>query len=90
MWDLLGEFGYDMSHPSIVLMDKLSTIRGVKRPALVDDETRAPACHWIDSVLHGDVEVSHVPGNETPGGIFTKPLGRLKFANFHAILGMRV
>ena len=88
---LLGEFGYDISRPSKVFMDNKSAIQVVKHPEHQSTMKHVHrAFHWIRScVENGDLEVSHVPGDENPADIFTKPLGRLKFAKFRAMLGMR-
>ena len=48
------------------------------------------AYHWIrEQVERRTIAVSHVPGDENPADIFTKPLGRIKFAKFRAMLGLR-
>jgi len=45
------------------------------------------AYHWIrDQVMYKQITVSHVPGDENPADIFTKPLGRLKFTKFRSML----
>ena len=42
------------------------------------------ANHWM--IGKGLIAVSHVPGDDNPADIFTKPLGRVKFAKFRAML----
>ena len=51
--------------------------------------------HWAyhrirDQVERKEIAVSHVPGDENPADIFTKPLGRLKFCRFHTMLGLHL
>lgn len=83
----LGEFGYDLSHPSILLMDNLPAIQVVKRPKhRPTTKLVHRACQWDQSCMEGgDIAVSHVPENDNPAGIFTKPLGR-NLAKFRAML----
>ena len=87
---LLDEFGYDMSAPSTVLMDNASAIQVAKHPEHLSTMKHVHrAYHWIRSCVEGgDIVVSHVPGSENPADIFTKPLGRLKFAKFRCMLGL--
>ena len=48
------------------------------------------AYHWIrEQVDQRTIAVSHVPGDENPADIFTKPLGRVKFTKFRGMLGLR-
>jgi len=90
MWTrhLLGEFGYDISHPSPILVDNTSTIQVAKH--LEHQSTMKHvhcAYHWIrDHIERGDISVTHVPGSENPANIFTKPLGRIKFTKFWGML----
>ena len=74
-----------------VFVDNKSAIQVVKHPEHQSTMKHVHrAFHWIRScVENGDLEVFHVPGDENPADIFTKPLGRLKFAKFRAMLGMR-
>ena len=71
-------------------MDNKSAIQVVKHPEHQSTMKHMHwAFHWIWScVENGDLEVFHVPGDENPTDIVTKPLGRLKFVKFCAMLGM--
>ena len=93
MWTryLLGEFGYDISCPSLILVDNASAIQVAKHPEHQSTMKHVHrAYHWIrDHVERGDISVTHVPGSENPADIFTKPLGRIKFAKFRGMLGLR-
>ena len=88
---LLDEFGYDMAAPSTVFMDNASAIQVAKHPEHQSTMKHVHrAYHWIRSCVEGgEIMVSHVPGAENPADIFTKPLGRLKFAKFRDMLGLR-
>ena len=87
---LLGEFGYDTSRPSPILVNNASAIQVARHPEHQSTMKHVHRTyHWIcDHVEQGDMSVTHVPGSENPANIFTKPLGRVKFAKFHAMLGL--
>jgi len=87
---VLGEFGYDTSRPSPILVDNASAIQVARHPEHQSTMKHVHrAYHWIrDHVERGDMMVTHVPGSENPADIFTKPLGRVKFAKFRAMLGL--
>jgi len=88
---LLGEFGYDTSRPSPILVDNALAIQVAKHPEHQSTIKHVHcAYHWIcDHIKQGDITVTHVPGSENPTDIFTKPLGRVKFAKFRAMLGLQ-
>ena len=87
---LLEELGYDVSCPSPLLVDNKSAIQVAKHPEHQSTMKHVHcAYHWIrDLVDQRQITISHVPGNENPADIFTKPLGRLKFTKFCAMLGL--
>ena len=87
---LLKEMGYDISRPSPLLVDNKSAIQVAKHPEHQSTMKHVHrAYHWIcDLVDQKQIAVSHVPGNENPADIFTKPLGKLKFTKFPAMLGL--
>ena len=87
---LFEEIGYDMSHLSPLLLDNKSAIQVAKHPEHQSTMKHVHrAYHWIcDHVNRGLITVSHVPGDENPADIFTKPLGRLKFLCFRDMLGL--
>jgi len=60
---------------------------GPAKAPLVQDDAPRDSYHQIRD--HVKCEDTAVPGNENPAGIFTKTLGRLKFAKFRAMLGLR-
>ena len=88
---LLGEFGYDMSRPSPMMVDNASAIQVAKHPEHQSTMKHVHrAYHWIrDHVEQGDIVIKHVPGVDNPADIFTKPLGRVKFCKFREMLGLR-
>jgi hypothetical protein len=88
---LFEELGYDVSCPSLLFVDNRSAIQVAKHP---EHQLTMKHVHWAYHWIHNQVEqghitVSHVPGEENPTDIFTKPLGRLKFLKFQAMLGLR-
>jgi len=87
---LLEELGYDVSCPSPLLVDNKSAIQVAKHPEHQSTMKHVHrAYHWIrDLVDQKQITVSHIPSNENPADIFTKPLGRLKFTRFWAMLGL--
>ena len=89
---LLEELGYDVSRPSLLLVDNKSAIQVAKHPEHQSTMKHVHcAYHWIcDLVDQKQIAISHVPGNENPADIFTKPLGRLKFTKFQDMLGLRL
>ena len=93
MWTryLLGKFGYDISRPLPILVDNASAIQVAKHPEHQSTMKHVHrAYHWIrDHVERGDISVTHVPGSENLADIFTKPLGRIKFAKFRGMLRLR-
>jgi hypothetical protein len=92
MWSLFEQLGYDTTRPSPLLMDNQSAIQVLKHP---DHQSTMKhvhrAYHWIrEQVEQRAIAVSHVPGDENPADIFTKPLGRVKFAKFRDMLRLHV
>jgi len=89
---LLGEFGYDMSRPSPIMVDNASAIPVAKHPEHQSTMKHVHrAYHWIhDHVEQGALKINHIPGVENLADIFTKPLGRVKFSKFREMLGLRV
>jgi len=87
---LFEELGYDMSCPSPLLVDNKSAIQVTKHPEHQSAMKHVHrAYHWIrDQVERKQIAVSHIPGDENPTDIFTKPLGRLKFTKFRSMLGL--
>ena len=92
MWTryLFEDLGYDITRPSPLLVDNKSSIQVAKY--LEHQSTMKHvhrAYHWIRiHIEQGEISVSHIPSNENPADIFTKPLGRVKFAKFRAMLGL--
>jgi len=87
---LLEELGYNILRPSPLLVDNKSAIQVAKHPkhqSMMKDVHRA--YHCIHNLVdQKQITISHVPGNENPTDIFTKPLGRLKFTKFRDMLGL--
>jgi len=88
---LLDELGYNTTRPSPLLMDNKSAIQVLKHPEHQSTMKHVHrAYHWIcEQIEQWTITVSHVPGDENPADIFTKPLGRAKFAKFRTMLGLR-
>ena len=84
---LFEQLGYEMSWPSPLLVDNMSAIQVAKHPEHQSTMKRVHrAYHWIcEQVERRTIAVSHVPGDENPADIFTKPL---KFTKFRAMLGL--
>jgi hypothetical protein len=73
---LFDELGYDTSHPAPLLIDNKSVIRVLKHPKHQSTMKHIHhAYHWIcKQVDQCMIAMSHVPGDENPTDIFTKPL----------------
>jgi len=67
---LLGEFGYDMSRPSPIMVDNASAIQVAKHPEHQSTMKHVHrAYHWIrDHVEQGALKINHVPGVEIESG----------------------
>ena len=89
---LFEDLGYNISCPSPILVDNQSAIQVAKHPEHQSVMKHVHcAYHWIcDHVECSCFLVSHIPGDENPADIFTKPLGRLKFTKFRAMLGLHL
>jgi hypothetical protein len=92
MRSLFEQLGYDTTRPSPLLVDNQSAIQVLKHP---DHQSTMKhvhrAYHWIrEQVEQRAIAVSHVPGDENPADIFTKPLGRVKFTKFQDMLRLHV
>jgi hypothetical protein len=72
---LLDELGYDTTRPSPLLVDNKSAIQVLKHPEHQSTMKHVHrAYHWIrEQVEQQTIAVSHVPGDENPADIFTKP-----------------
>jgi hypothetical protein len=86
MWTcyLFEELGYDVLCLSPLLVNNKSAIQVAKHPKHQSTMKHVHCTyHWIhDQVKHKQISVSHVPGDDNPVDIFTKPLGRIKFTKF--------
>ena len=81
---LFEELGYNTSHPSPLPVDNKSAIQVAKNPEhqLMMKHVHC-TYHWMcDQVEQGQIMVSHIPGDENPTNIFTKPLAKPKFTKF--------
>ena len=87
---LFEELGYNTSRPSPLLVDNKSAIQVAKNPEHQSTMKHVHrAYHWIrDQVERGQIVVSHIPGDENPADIFTKPLAKPKFTKFRSMLGL--
>jgi hypothetical protein len=91
MREFLDEIGYDTSSPSPLFIDSNSALQVAKNPEHQSTMKHVVRnFHWIrEKVANKEIIVKHVPGTENPADIFTKPLGRIKFQTFRAMLGLR-
>ena len=88
---LFEELGYDMTCPSLLFVDNKSAIQVLKHPEHQSTMKHVHrAYHWIrEQVEQRTIAVCHVPGDENPADIFTKPLSRVKFVKFQEMLGLQ-
>ena len=88
---LFEELGYDMTRPSLLFVDNKSAIQVLKHPEHQSTMKHVHrAYHWIrEQVEQRTIAVCHIPGDENPADIFTKPLGRIKFVKFWEMLGLQ-
>jgi hypothetical protein len=92
MQSLFEQLGYDMMCLSPLLVDNQLAIQVLKHP---DHQSTMKhihcAYHWIcKQVKQQVIAVSHVPGDENPADIFTKPLGHVKFTKFRDMLRLHM
>ena len=89
---LFEELGYDMTCLSLLLVDNKLAIQVLKHPEHQSTMKHVHhAYHWIcEQVEQWLIAVHHVPGNENPADIFTKPLSRIKFTRFRDMLRLHV
>jgi hypothetical protein len=81
MCEFLDEIGYDVSAPSKLFVDNNSAILVAKNPEHQSTMKHInQSYHWIcEKVTNGEIKVVHIPTANNPAGIFTKPLGHIKF-----------
>ena len=87
---LFEELGYNTSHLSPLLVNNKSAIQVAKNPEHQSTMKHVHhTYHWIrNQVKQGQIMVSHIPGDENPTDIFTKPLAKPKFTKFQSMLGL--
>ena len=87
---LFEELGYDTARLSPLLVDNKLAIQVLKHPEHQSTMKHMHrAYHWVcEQVEQWMIVVRHVPGDENPADIFTKPLGRVKFIKFWHMLGL--
>lgn len=90
MREFLDEIGYDISTPSTLFVDNNSAILVAKNPEHQSTMKHVNrSYHWIrEKVADNEIKVVHVPGEDNPADIFTKPLGHIKFTRFREMLGL--
>ena len=88
---LFEELGYDMTHLSLLFVDNKLAIQVLKHPKHQSTMKHVHrAYHWIcEQVEQRTIAVCHIPGDENPADIFTKPLGHVKFVKFQEMLGLQ-
>ena len=88
---LFEQLGYNTTCPSPLFVDNKSAIQVLKHPEHQSTMKHVHrAYHWIrEQVEQQMIAVHHVPGDENPADIFTKPLGRVKFTKFRDMLGLQ-
>ena len=85
------ELGYDTTHPSPLLVDNKLAIQVLKHPEHQSTMKHVHcAYHWIhEQVEQQTITVCHIPRDENPADIFTKPLSCIKFVKFQEMLGLQ-
>jgi hypothetical protein len=88
---LLKDLHEEVSDPTVVQCDNLSSIQLAKNPVF-HAQTKHIEVHYHfvrERVLSGEVELQHVPTDRQIGDIFTKPLGLDKLRHFSCTLRLR-
>jgi hypothetical protein len=88
---LLKELHEEVSDPTVIYSDNLSSIQLAKNPVF-HAQTKHIEVHYHfvhERILSGEVELQHVPMDRQIADIFTKPLGLDKLRQFSGALGLR-
>jgi hypothetical protein len=88
---LLKELHEEVSEPTVIYCDNLSSIQLAKNPVF-HARTKHIEVHYHfvrERVLSGEVELKHVPTDRQVADIFTKALGLDKLRQFSGALGLR-
>jgi hypothetical protein len=88
---LLKDLHEEVSDPTMIYCDNLSSIQLAKNPVF-HARTKHIEVHYhfvLERVLSGEVELTYVPTNRQIADIFTKPLGLDKLRQFSGALGLR-
>jgi hypothetical protein len=88
---LLKELHEEVSEPTVIYCDNLSSIKLAKNPVF-HARTKHIEVHYHfvrERVLSGEVELKHVPTDRQVADIFTKALGLDKLRHFSGALGLR-
>ena len=85
LWNLLTEFGYDVSSASKLRIDNLSALSVAKNP-----EHHDLCFYWLrDEVVKGRIEIEHLQTSDMPADILTKSLPKPKVLEMVKMLGLR-
>ena len=84
------EIGRSPTHPTTICADNQAAIFLATNPA---QQTRIKHMdiryHYIqEQVEDRRVTICHIPGEDNPAGLFTKPLGRIKVEKFKESIGL--
>jgi hypothetical protein len=88
---LLKDLHEEVSDPTMIYCDNLSSIQLAKNPVF-HARTKHIEVHYQfvqERVLSGEVKLQHVPTDRQIADIFTKPLGLDKLRQFSGTLGLR-
>jgi hypothetical protein len=88
---ILKDLHEEVSDPTVIQCDKLSSIQLTKNPVF-QPRTKHIEVHYHfvrERVLFGEVEVQYVPTDRQIADIFTKTLGLDKLRQFSGTLGLR-
>jgi hypothetical protein len=88
---LLNDLHEEVSDPTMIYCDNLSSIQLAKNPVFYA-RTKHIEVHYHffrERVLSGDVELQYVPTDRQIADILTKPLGLDKLWQFSGALGLR-
>ena len=90
MRNLLQELGYTSSHPSPLWIDNQSCITVAKNPEHHGRMKHLDLCfYWLrDKVEKKVITPAHVPTEDMPADLLTKPLAKPKVEKFRMLMGL--
>ena len=84
------EIGRSPTHPTTICADNQAAIFLATNPAQQTRIKHMDICyHYIwEQVEDQRVIICHIPGEDNPADLFTKPLGRIKVEKFKESIGL--